>query len=136
MLQYEYHVLPAPRRGEKSRGARTTQERFAQTLTQVMNDLGRQGWEYLRADTLPCEERAGLTGKTTTWQHVLVFRRVLQASHGQPVAPEPGPRLSGVHSEAGKAPPLGPPPAAMPERSGPATAARPEPDGEPGSTAG
>ena len=75
MQRYEYHVVPAPRRGEKARDAKTTADRFAVALTRLMNDLGRDGWEYLRADTLPCEERAGLTGKTTAFQHMLVFRR-------------------------------------------------------------
>jgi hypothetical protein len=75
MPVYEYKVVPAPRQGEKTRGAKTTADRFAVALTRLMNDLGRDGWEYLRADTLPCEERAGLTGKTTAFQHMLVFRR-------------------------------------------------------------
>lgn len=77
MNVYEYKVIPAPRRGEKARGAKSTSERFAVALMQVMNDLGRDGWEYLRADTLPCEERVGLTGSTTQFQHMLIFRRVL-----------------------------------------------------------
>lgn len=75
MAQFEYKVVAAPLRGEKVRGAKTTPERFAQALMTVMNDLGREGWEYLRADTLPCEERVGFTGRQTTFQHMLVFRR-------------------------------------------------------------
>jgi hypothetical protein len=35
------------------------------------------GGQYLRADTLPCEERVGLTGKSTSFLHMLVFRRPL-----------------------------------------------------------
>jgi hypothetical protein len=42
-----------------------------------MNRLGAEGWEYLRADTLPCEERVGFTGRQTTFQHMLIFRRAL-----------------------------------------------------------
>jgi hypothetical protein len=80
MQRYEYHVVPAPRRGEKARGAKTTEERFALALTQVMNDLGRDGWEYLRSETLRCEERVGLTAKATAFQHMLVFRRTLQTA--------------------------------------------------------
>jgi hypothetical protein len=72
---YEYKVVPAPRRGEKAKGAKTTADRFALALTQLMNTLARDGWEYLRADTLPCEERVGLTGKATAFQNMLVFRR-------------------------------------------------------------
>jgi hypothetical protein len=84
MQRYEYHVVPAPRRGEKARGAKTTEERFALALTRLMNDLGRDGWDYLRADTLPCEERAGLTGKTTAFQHMLIFRRMLEPVQAAP----------------------------------------------------
>lgn len=77
MQHYEYKVVPAPQRGEKVRGARTTADRFAAALMTVMNDLGQDGWEYLRADTLPCEERVGLTGKSSSFLHMLVFRRTL-----------------------------------------------------------
>ena len=75
MTQFEYKVLPAPLRGEKARGAKTTPDRFALALTTLMNDLGRDGWEYVRADTLPCEERVGFTGKQTSFQNMLVFKR-------------------------------------------------------------
>jgi Domain of unknown function (DUF4177) len=75
MTQFEYKVVPAPVRGEKARGAKTTPDRFALALTMLMNDLGREGWEYLRADTLPCEERVGFTGKQTSFQNMLVFKR-------------------------------------------------------------
>jgi hypothetical protein len=88
---YEYKVIPAPRRGEKTRGAKTTADRFAHALTQVMNELGRDGWEYLRADTLPCEERVGLTGKATAFQNMLVFRRATGAETPRTEAPAPAP---------------------------------------------
>lgn len=77
MSCYEYRVVPAPRRGEKLRGVKTTEERFALALTQLMNKLGREGWEYQRSDTLPVDERSGLTGSKTTYQNMLVFRRPL-----------------------------------------------------------
>ncbi len=106
---YEYKVIPAPRRGEKARGAKSTAERFAYALTQVMNDLGRDGWEYLRADTLPCEERVGLTGKATAFQNMLVFRRSLaeaaggQAAGVQAAADHPMPAITAL-SPQGAAP--------------------------------
>jgi len=91
MQQYEYRVVPAPKRAEKVKGAKTTPDRFAHALTQVMNEAGRDGWEYLRADTLPCEERVGLTGRTTTFQHMLVFRRPLVTPQSQSSAQTPAP---------------------------------------------
>lgn len=75
MQRYEFKVIPAPRRGEKAREAKTTEDRFALALSSLMNSLGRDGWDYVRADTLPCDERTGLTGTKTTFQTVLVFRR-------------------------------------------------------------
>lgn len=89
MQAYEYKVIAAPRRGEKARGARSTADRFAVALMHVMNDLGREGWEYLRADTLPCEERVGLTGTATHFQHLLVFRRALPSAAVAAPAPVP-----------------------------------------------
>ncbi len=91
MAQFEYKVVPAPARGEKVRGAKTTADRFAHALSAVMNDLGRDGWEYLRADTLPCEERVGFTGRQTTFQHMLVFRRTVTVAVDVPVAALPAP---------------------------------------------
>lgn len=94
MAQYEYKVIPAPRRGEKARGVKTTADRFALALSQLMNRLGAEGWEYLRADTLPCDERVGLTGSKTTFQAVLVFRRALgQGAVAAEDTEEPAPPL-------------------------------------------
>jgi hypothetical protein len=80
MQRFEYKVIPAPKRGEKARGVKTTEDRFAYALTLLMNDLGADGWDYVRADALPCEERVGLTGTKTTFQNVLVFRRAIGAA--------------------------------------------------------
>jgi hypothetical protein len=82
-LNYEYKVVPAPRRAQRDAVAKTTEARFAASLTNLMNDMGREGWEYQRADTLPVEERVGLTGSKTTYQNMLVFRRVLIAHSSQ-----------------------------------------------------
>ncbi|MCO6382544.1 DUF4177 domain-containing protein [Oceanicola sp. 502str15] len=77
MPRYEYRVVPAPERGKKAKGAKGTSGRFAVALEELMNEMGAAGWEYQRTDTLPCQERVGLTGKQTTFQHMLVFRREL-----------------------------------------------------------
>ena len=80
MQRFEYKVIPAPKRGEKARGVKTTEDRFAYALTTLMNQLGDEGWDYVRADSLPCEERSGFTGTKTTFQNVLVFRRAVEVS--------------------------------------------------------
>lgn len=75
MQRFEYKVIPAPRKAGKIKGVRGTDNKFAIELSNLMNALGADGWEYLRADTLPVEERQGFTGRTTTFQNMLVFRR-------------------------------------------------------------
>lgn len=113
MPRYEFKVIPAPRRGEKARGVKTTEERFALALTALMNELGAEGWDYVRADTLPVDERSGLTGTKTTFQNLLVFRREIAADA---VRPEPHAEPSFVATRRvgpaevgpGVAPPVGP----------------------------
>ena len=75
MPMYEYKVVPAPKKGLKGKGIKGAEDRFANALMTTMNELGAEGWEYQRSDTLPCEERSGLRGRSTTFQNMLVFRR-------------------------------------------------------------
>ena len=120
MQRYEYKVLPAPRRGTKARDAKTTEDRFALTLSTLMNDLGRDGWEYQRSETLPCDERSGFTKTKTTEQTMPIFRREVNAVAGltpgsdtvsllRPVAAEAAtPRLGpATDAPAGPSPALG-----------------------------
>ena len=119
MQRFEFKVIPAPKRGEKARGVKTTEERFALALTSLMNQLGAEGWDYVRADVLPCDERAGLTGGTkTTFQNMLVFRRVINEAATE-IAPttrlllqepvSPAPRLGPADAPTlGNAPAIGP----------------------------
>lgn len=86
MAYFEYKIIPAPMRGLKGKGIKGTPARFANALQLVMNDLGAQGWEYQRTDTLPVEERVGLTKKSTSFQNMLVFRRTLELEQAD--APE------------------------------------------------
>ena len=118
MLRYEFKVIPAPRRGEKLRGVKSSEDRFALALTNVMNEQGREGWDYVRADTLPVDERVGFTGTKTSFHNVLVFRRMMEAGAAlpataprmitaEPIAPT-SPRLGPAESPVGAAPTIGP----------------------------
>lgn len=82
MTEYEYKVVPAPTKGIKAKGVKTAEGRFAFAVESLMNEMARDGWEYLRADMLPSEERQGLTGSTTNWRNILVFRRASPAALG------------------------------------------------------
>lgn len=91
-MSYEYIVIPAPSRGEKARGAKAGIDRFAATLTETLNEMARDGWDYVRAETLPAEERSGLTSRSTVYHNLLVFRRALAtAPHIAPQTAEPAP---------------------------------------------
>lgn len=133
MTRFEYTVIPAPSRGEKIRGAKSPAERFAAALATAINDMAAEGWDYLRAETLPTEERHGLTGRAITYHNVLVFRRPLAAA-----TPLPQIERSPVEATATATPPEDsprrPPEADFPARpplaapaSGPATASAPAP---------
>lgn len=136
MLRFEYKVVPAPVKADRAKGIKGTQARFAHALAGLMNEMGRDGWEYQRADTLPCEERHGLTGKTTTFQNMLIFRRVLEEEAKAPVAPalvaSPPPALESIAARAaatlsvdaaeGVAPAIAPPTEGVAPALGPAGA--------------
>ncbi|MDO5631284.1 MAG: DUF4177 domain-containing protein [Paracoccus sp. (in: a-proteobacteria)] len=77
MKNHEYTVIPAPERGERIKGLKTPGERYAHTLSAEINRMAADGWEYVRAETLPSEERSGLTGRQTVYLNLLVFRRAL-----------------------------------------------------------
>lgn len=97
-MRYQYRVIPAPTRGQKAKGLKTAEARFAYAVETVMNDLADEGWEYLRADTLPSEERQGLTSSSPAFRTLLVFRRASETDLAafQPklleTAPEDTPR--------------------------------------------
>ena len=80
MAQFEYKVVPAPKKGTKSWGRKSSEERFATALSNVINEMAADGWEYQRSDTLPSEEKSGFRAKTTVFQNMLIFRRSTEAA--------------------------------------------------------
>ena len=82
--------------------------------------MAREGWEYVRADVLPSEERSGLTGRTTVYHNLLVFRRPL-AQRERPEVTRPMPEYPAQASPAQAPQPapdaaVPPPPRLPPER--------------------
>jgi len=80
MAGWEYKVVPAPTKGLKGKAIKGPEGRFAHALETLMNDMARDGWEFQRAETLPSIERSGLTGSTTEWRNLLVFRRTVDTA--------------------------------------------------------
>lgn len=75
MMQYEYKVIASPTKGLKAPGLKRQEDRFAHAIEVMINDLAAEGWQYLRADLLPSEERQGLASSQTVYRTLLVFRR-------------------------------------------------------------
>ncbi len=88
MQRYEYKVVPAPQKGTKAKGVKTPEGRFAISVEQLLNQMGQEGWEYQRAELLPSEERSGLTGSTTNWRNVLIFRRAVVEETAEVAPPQ------------------------------------------------
>ncbi|WP_375699567.1 DUF4177 domain-containing protein [Pseudophaeobacter sp. TrK17] len=132
MQAFEYKVVPAPHKGTKAKGVKTPEGRFANSIEITLNQMAAEGWDYQRAELLPSDERSGLTGSTTHWRNVLVFRRALQVAAGvteQPFAASLAP--------AGNAPAVEAPVAAapaVPAAAGVLTATAGDPEAPEGAT--
>ena len=92
MSEFEYNVIAAPEKGLKIKGVKSPADRFALALTEQMNEMAAEGWEYIRTDTLPSVERSGLTSTQTVYRNVMVFRRTVTGeSHAIPLEEEVAP---------------------------------------------
>lgn len=89
MSGFEYKVVPAPQKGVKAKGVKAGEARFALALETLMNEMAADGWAYQRAETLPSVERSGLTGSTTEWRNVLIFRKEVSTSNSMALREEP-----------------------------------------------
>lgn len=100
MTVYEYKVTPAPRQVKKVKGLRGAGEMFAHTLAEAINHAAREGWDYVRAETLPAEGPSGWFRRgTRSEETVLIFRR----ARGESLEP----RLAAPRAEEAPSPRLG-----------------------------
>ncbi len=102
-MRLEYKVIPAPLRAGKTKGVKGAEAKFAFSIEAVLNEMAQDGWDFQRAETLPSEERAGLTSKTTVFRNLLVFRREVMDA-----LDELKPRLLDAPSEATESQPTAP----------------------------
>ena len=80
---HEYKVIPAPRKGLKAKGIKSKEDRFAHALEELINTEAKAGWAFLRAETLPSEERSGFRSSSLVYRSVLVFCKALQAAESR-----------------------------------------------------
>lgn len=78
MSQFEYKVIPTPRRPKRAKGVKGEPARFANALTDAINEIAVDGWEFYKTETLPMDAKPGLFSKRIeTFQSVMVFRKAL-----------------------------------------------------------
>jgi hypothetical protein len=76
MSYYDYKIVPAPKKAKKVRGVSGAADLFALTLTDAVNELARQGWEYYCSESLAIQTPGGWFSRARTEEHtVLVFRK-------------------------------------------------------------
>lgn len=84
-MEFEYKVVGAPEKGRRRRGARTRSDRVAAAFEDVLREEVVDGWEYLRTDLVPVEEKPGLLRRREeVHRAVMVFRRPLRADAPRP----------------------------------------------------
>jgi hypothetical protein len=100
MTSYDYKVTPAPKRMKRVKGVKTTAELFSLTLAEAINAAARDGWEYVRAESLPAVEEGGWFRRPVeVIETVLIFRRPREVL---------GPRLAAAKGDPAPAQGLGP----------------------------
>lgn len=116
MTGYNYKTVAAPRRLKKVKGVKGQDALLAHSVEELIAVEAAQGWEYLRADTFPVEEKGGMFSKAAvTERAVLVFRRPAAVQHVRPAAPQPQPVQQAPQPVAAPQPAPAPQPAAAPQ---------------------
>ncbi len=78
MAVYEFKVVPAPDQSRRIKGLKRGDDSFSLTISGLMNELGQDGWDYVRAETLPHRRRGWMLRRPVQQRHILVFRRRLR----------------------------------------------------------
>jgi len=75
-MTVEYKCVGAPERPKRKRGAKSRSDRVAVAMQEIIDAEAVDGWEYLRTDLVPVEEKSGLFGRTQeVHRAILVFHR-------------------------------------------------------------
>src|SRR5690625_3233101 len=75
-MNYEYKCVGAPEEPRRQRGVRAWSDRVALAMQEAITAEAVDGWEYMRTDILPVEEKDGFFSRVRRIQRaVLIFRR-------------------------------------------------------------
>ncbi len=83
-MDFEYKAVGGPERGKRRKGCKTAADRVAAAMQDIIRSEAADGWEYLRTDLVPIEERNGIFARKQVMHcAVLVFRRLRRPVEGQ-----------------------------------------------------
>ena len=77
MERYEYLLVKTPGKSSKYKGISKSDDPFALTLMDGMNELALKGWEFIGCETMTEECRSLFRGKTKRDHEYMVYRRRL-----------------------------------------------------------
>lgn len=98
MTGYTYKTVAAPRRLKKVKGVKGQDALLAHSVEDLIAVEAAQGWEYLRADTFPVEEKGSWFSKlAVTERAVLVFRKPIAVQPAQPAPQQAAPARPAPH---------------------------------------
>lgn len=106
MTGYTYKTVAAPRRLKRVKGVKGQDALLSHSVAELIAAEAAQGWEYLRADTFPVEEKGGMFSKpVVTERALLVFRKPVAVQQARPAAAEhvqqtPQPAVPPAHQPA------------------------------------
>jgi hypothetical protein len=75
MTEYEYRVIPAPAKPVQGKGAVGGGDRFASIFAEMLNDMGREGWLYVRTDTVTERHGRWPFRRRSETRELVVFQR-------------------------------------------------------------
>ncbi|MFW5654989.1 MAG: DUF4177 domain-containing protein, partial [Roseicyclus sp.] len=79
MSFYEYKVVPAPTTGRRRQRRVDGLDRYASTISDIMTELGLDGWDFIGAETLRERRRRFLILICDVERTLMIFRRAVTA---------------------------------------------------------
>lgn len=99
MSSYEFQVVPAPEGVRRLTKGANADSNFCITVSDVLSDMGRAGWEFVGTETMPYRRRNMLFVSWTETKSCLVFRREVSSNTGDRPAALPTPDAATLEHE-------------------------------------
>lgn len=78
MTKYEFRAVPCPQRAQRHQNMPKGADAFSETLTNAINELAGEGWDYIRTEAVTVKTR-GFLRRRSEDRTFLVFRREIRA---------------------------------------------------------